>query len=177
MEQQEAKRKNHADAVHLMAFENRYEEADADRFASFPNYPNTFHNRSMKALSNNSMKIGSQAPKRRSTASADAGLYSAKRNNYDYYDDHPKETTVERGVQFLPAERARHVENGHNNPGKDVGIAFTQFEKLFCLQSPYSSQPISLNPFALKKGECKAYWLTLRETSLALQMFHSAACS
>ncbi len=44
MEQQEAKRNNHADAVYLMAFQNRYEEANADKFASFSNtWPQEVH--------------------------------------------------------------------------------------------------------------------------------------
>jgi len=33
MEHQEASRQNREAAIYLMAFKNRYEEADADRFA------------------------------------------------------------------------------------------------------------------------------------------------
>ena len=35
---------------------------------------------------------------------------------------------MERGAQFLHAEQARYVEDGHTVPGRNVEVAFTQFQ-------------------------------------------------
>jgi len=126
---QEASQQHECD---LLAFENRYKEADADRFASFSNTsPQEVH------ASTVHQQNGKWKPNTKKTFDF-FGKSWADFCESDKYDR--KETTVESGAQFLQAERARHVKNGQKTPEKKVGIAFAQFKSIAaCRDIP--SQP------------------------------------
>jgi len=123
MEHQEASQQHESD---LLAFENRYKEADADRFASFPN---TSAQKVHASIVREQYGRWKPNTKRTFDVFRESWTGFCERNNYDR-----KETTVERGEEFLQAERARHLEAGSKNPGEDVRKTFAQFKKLRCMQ-------------------------------------------
>ena len=101
MEHQEASQQHESD---LLAFENRYKEADADRFASFPN---TSAQKVHASIVREQYGRWKPNTKRTFDVFRESWTGFCERNNYDR-----KETTVERGEEFLQAERARHLEAG-----------------------------------------------------------------
>ena len=123
MDHQEALQQHRDAEPDLLAFENRYKEADADRFACFQNTsPQDVHD------SNVHQQYGKWKPNTQKTFNVFRKSWTGfcERNNYD-----PKER---RGAQFLQAERARHLETGHKNPGVNVRKSFAQFKKLRFVQ-------------------------------------------
>ncbi len=126
MDHQEASQQHRDAETDLLAFENRYKEADADRFACFQNTsPQEVHASIVR------QQYGQWKPNTKKTFDVFRESWTGfcERNNYNR-----KETTAERGAQFLQAERARHLEAGHKNPGVNVRKSFAQFKKLRCMQ-------------------------------------------
>ena len=126
MDHQEASQQHRDAETDLLAFENRYKEADADRFACFQNTsPQEVHASTVR------QQYEQRKPNTKRTFDVFRKSWTGfcERNNYDR-----KETTAERGAQFLQAERARHLEAGHKNPGVNVRKSFAQFKKLRCMQ-------------------------------------------
>ena len=85
--------------------------------------------KSTQASFANSMNNGNQTQKKTFDVFRESWTGFCERNNYER-----KETTAESGAQFLQAERARHLEAGHKNPGVNVRKSFAQFKKLRCMQ-------------------------------------------